>query len=1220
MALTEIIIKLVDRASKELDTIGNIAEKNFSRVASSADIASSAEDEVASSASGIQKVINSINGDAIENIAPSGDIAANGLHKVGAAATEASTVAGSAAQHISTMFSSAGNVVSGAFTKMKSVAVSAGQSIRSSLQAAADKADGLSGAITGVISGFGLMTIVGNAWGGSTQRQFNEAYLSTVMTKNETKKYLDIISQIVAAVPGDDTYMNALLTGALARQSSLTTDQLKLLGEAASRYITISSQTMGGITAEYEREIKDYILTGNTGLMERDGLLKNQMGVMKGQETVEDRIVALNQALTNEGYQQIDLNSLASTKWEEIKGKIQSATTEIGSRFLPYIQSALEWFIDLDTKTGGWSSNLVVIAGVGVAIAASIGLIAGPLGSAIDGVNNLQRGIRGVESASGKMGTIGNFFNTIGSKAKDAASGVYQFIASRYAESTANSTANATENTSILTKARSTISTVAHTVAESARAGVLWLVSAAQTALNAVMSANPIAIVILAIVGLIALLALLYNRNETVRKAVDWLWKSLQQLGAYIMGGLMSAWNAIAPAIQPVIDAVMALWHWITGNSPGLIPALTELGELVFNVFGLIFQTVAGVIGAIIGHFMRVFGILTELIAGNISFSQAIQMIWGSMKVMLIGILQNILAGIGGWIINLTVQATQAGLGFVTNLLMFYITLPARVAVYLSYVIQRGITFANQLWAKAQEAGRRFVSGLIQMISQAPGKVGSELMRIVDKIMSFGGELYNKAKDLGNRIKDGLMNALGIASPGYMFYAISDEMDRIEDKLTSSQDVLGGTAGDLGDAIVAGMGTPQVSGEVNLNAPDATSTVLMGNTVTNTLTRMGTTVSQSMGAMVQTTTSSLASMNNNTLSAYESMRNTTQSAYTTLTETNKTAFNSIIQTTAGGLANVRSATVKEVGNVRNSWSGMQNALVESASTIRGRVTSEISRLTSNMATFWHRISNPSRLVAGGYAGHPSLSRGGGYAGPSLNPFDDDELMRLFPQMDCRHGCYAGGWTYSTPWVNSANDSIYKWTPSFGSYGSLGLTVGDFKSTSFPMKGSMRLFELLAEQLIGPTGYDFYYNGRYSNAEALARGRFNCWDGAEILVSLAQALGIPARMIHGQWGNVGHMAALVNGVIFDTTQRQNRGVWRGSQGVSFGPGHGGAGEDSDIKELNLNLLVDLKNVPSGNSDETIADMVADSVKERKVLTAIKEGLGMTVNRVKRARGV
>ena len=282
---------------------------------------------------------------------------------------------------------------------------SAISSIGSKIGGVLDGMDTLEGLIGMVAGGFGLMELASMSWGGATQRQFNNVYLQTVMTANEAKKYQEIIARIVSEVPGDDTFMNALLTGALAKESSLTVKELELLGEVTAYYTTISKEIQGGFVQEYQREIKDYILTGNTGLMQRDGLLKNQVKTLEGKESIEDRILAINEALTAEGYKQIPLTELSSSKLEEVKGKFQLAATELGSKLLPGITQFLETILAIDESTGGLSSTIMLVAAGAASLGGMFGLLYSPLKSAYGMASKLVEKILDMTTA-GTQATI----------------------------------------------------------------------------------------------------------------------------------------------------------------------------------------------------------------------------------------------------------------------------------------------------------------------------------------------------------------------------------------------------------------------------------------------------------------------------------------------------------------------------------------------------------------------------------------------------------------------------------------------------------------------------------------------------------------------------------------------------------------------------------------------------------------------------------------------
>lgn len=302
-----------------------------------------------------------------DNTAGAFQSASKGLQKLGQSANDAGKTVGSALSKGSTN-------ASDALSKIKSSADRTFGTIKAGASAAADSIGGMGQAVSSLLGGFTALQAVQMAWTGSTQREFNEMYLRTKMAGSAADQYLDTIQQIVAQVPGDDTWMNSLLTGALARQTTLTADELLRLGTISSKYVMAAQQTGASILpVNAERELTAYIKTGNTGLMVRDGILKNHVDELQKAKTVQERILALEKAMTEEGYMQMDMAKLTSAKWEEIKGRIQLAATNVGSKLLPFVEKVLDAITDLDSKTNGWSSTIgfvgAALVGLGIAIA-----------------------------------------------------------------------------------------------------------------------------------------------------------------------------------------------------------------------------------------------------------------------------------------------------------------------------------------------------------------------------------------------------------------------------------------------------------------------------------------------------------------------------------------------------------------------------------------------------------------------------------------------------------------------------------------------------------------------------------------------------------------------------------------------------------------------------------------------------------------------------------
>lgn len=89
----------------------------------------------------------------------------------------------------------------------------------------------------------------------------------------------------------------------------------------------------------------------------------------------------------------------------------------------------------------------------------------------------------------------------------------------------------------------------------------LW--KSAQQKLNAVMAANPVALVVIAIAALVAGLIVAYKKSESFRAVVDKLFGKLKELWNVIQNELKKAFDEIKPIIDEVMVALRELWATI---------------------------------------------------------------------------------------------------------------------------------------------------------------------------------------------------------------------------------------------------------------------------------------------------------------------------------------------------------------------------------------------------------------------------------------------------------------------------------------------------------------------------------------------------------------------------------------------------------------------------------------------------------------------------------
>jgi len=335
------------------------------------------------------------------------------------------------------------------------------------------------------------------------------------------------------------------------------------------------------------------------------------------------------------------------------------------------------------------------------------------------------------------------------------------------------------------------------------------------------------------------------------------------------------------------------------------------------------------------------------------------------------------------------------------------------------------------------------------------------------------------------------------------------------------------------------------------------------------------------------------------MSVITTLANWINTAWTTIKSTTIWLWNAVWATINNVMTRIWGVVAPYVNKIVSSWNYLKNSLTAAAAVIRDRVWGPIKTLWDRLAGFWSFLMNPgggrssayfntsrsigfSAASAGG-AGFPgaggtgantpiykkvSLPDGAGFfggiggrvadttnaiiarafsmshggSGPGSHPSDgiDKDIMKLFECTDPSE-CSAG---WDMPWTDSIVNLVKGWKMNI-----FGMSIGLNELQS----GSLALFERLASAIMSGISYSYYFGDGKSNAQVLASRSCNCYDGAQLMCALANAMGLPCSMVNGFWGMIPHTWATVGGKSFDTTAFQKRGSWRGpAQGAGFGP--------------------------------------------------------------------
>lgn len=186
----------------------------------------------------------------------------------------------------------------------------------------------------------------------------------------------------------------------------------------------------------------------------------------------------------------------------------------------------------------------------------------------------------------------------------------------------------------------STIATTAQTVATNAAA-------AAQGLLNAVMNANPIALIVVLIAGLVVAIIGLWNNSEEFRNFVTGAFKEIQQVAQVVIDAIVNFFTVTVPsAIEVVMLHFQILWNKIVSVFDG---ALSTVSGFVSNVVNFFTVRVPNAVGDMLSAAGRIPGQIASFLGSALSSAASFVSDFASKAVQAASkFVSNIVGGLSG--------------------------------------------------------------------------------------------------------------------------------------------------------------------------------------------------------------------------------------------------------------------------------------------------------------------------------------------------------------------------------------------------------------------------------------------------------------------------------------------------------------------------------------------------------------------------------------------
>ena len=373
-------------------------------------------------------------------------------------------------------------------------------------------------------------------------------------------------------------------------------------------------------------------------------------------------------------------------------------------------------------------------------------------------------------SVKTKLVTLGTEIRALGAKALTSARNLATSLLTSLknvgsaAKTTALSLLEAGKNALIAgaNALRSAAMWAAEQAAKIASSVASGIATAAQWALNIAMSANPIMLVVIAIVALIAILGYLYFHNETVKNAIDGLGQTL-----------VGVWNWI---VSSVSGAVQSIITFAQGLYTSLMGVLTWIADGVNNTVG----TVTSVI-------MGGFTWIQDAFNGVIAFFQT----YGQLFVEIF-----------------FVMAT-GGIGAIFLLIGQMNGMPSTIGAILQSALTYVTSFASNFINRLVSAGTNAVNSFKSSISRLPSALRDELNEMINEATNFIGRIGQILYNAGVNAVQNFLNGLGRHSPGIIQTEMLAELKETATRIPESSHIMKRNIFNLAKDVVDSWGNPQ---------------------------------------------------------------------------------------------------------------------------------------------------------------------------------------------------------------------------------------------------------------------------------------------------------------------------------------------------------------------------------------------------------------------------
>lgn len=300
-------------------------------------------------------------------------------------------------------------------------------------------------------------------------------------------------------------------------------------------------------------------------------------------------------------------------------------------------------------------------------------------------------------------------------------------------------------------------------------------IATAFKSLGAILMANPISIVIIALTALVAGLIYAYQHSEKFRDIVNSAFEKVKEVVGNVVQALVTFFTVTIPgAITSVINWFAQIPTYVSNFMNMVKTAILDTINHIINFFATLPEKIGYIIGFILGKIAK-FGIdlytfatteIPKFVSTVVTFfSELPGKIWSWLVQTITNIIQ--------WGANMVATGKQKASEFISSVVQYIAQLPGKIREKLSQVITTVIKWGTDMISKGKKAAKDLVDTIFKTVSELPGKmldIGKNIVEgIWDGIKNAKDWIVGKVKGFAGGIVDGFKDALGIHSPSRVF-------------------------------------------------------------------------------------------------------------------------------------------------------------------------------------------------------------------------------------------------------------------------------------------------------------------------------------------------------------------------------------------------------------------------------------------------------------------